>query len=75
VLARTIDAGEFTPVDRNQTIELPLPDPAKSYRIISPNDMAGLDGAPTDGRFKGMLRISSPTTFWRPSRFLVLVEM
>lgn len=75
VLARTLDAGEFTAIDRNETIELALPNPAKSYRIISPNDMTGLDAAPADGRFKGILRISSPTTFWRPSRFLVLVEL
>ena len=75
VLARTLDANEFNAVDRNQMVELALPDPNKSYRIISPNDMNGLDVAPTDGRIKGTLRISSPVTFWRPSRFLVLVEL
>ncbi|MEX2182322.1 MAG: hypothetical protein WD771_09795 [Gemmatimonadaceae bacterium] len=75
VLARSLDAGEFTAIDRSTTLELTLPDPNRSYRIISPNDITGLDAAPTDGRFKGTLKISSPVTFWRPSRFLVLIEL
>ncbi len=75
VLARTLDASEFTAIDRTQTLDLVLPDPSKSYRVISPNDMTGLDATPADGKFKGSLRISSPVTFWRPSRFLVLVEL
>jgi cell division protein FtsB len=75
VLARTLDAEEFTPLDRSAMTEIALPDPGKSYRIISPNDMSGLEEMPTDGRFKGAVRIASPETFWRPSRFLVLVEL
>jgi hypothetical protein len=75
VLARTIDAGEFTEIDRTMVLEITLPDPAKSYRIISPNDLTGLDSAPADGKFKGTLRIASPETFWRPSKFLVLMEL
>lgn len=75
VLARTLDAGEFTAVDRREAKEIALPDANKSYRIVSPNDVSGLDGAPTDGRFKGAVRIGSPEVFWRPSRFLVLVEL
>lgn len=74
VLARTIDASEFTAVDRTMMLEITLPDPGKTYRIISPNDLAGLDTPPTDGRVRGMLRISAPAMFWRPSRFLVLME-
>lgn len=75
VLARTLDAGEFTETNRSATVEIPLPDETKSYRIISPNDISGLDEPPSDGKFKGTLRIASPETFWRPSRFLVLVEL
>lgn len=75
VLARTLDADEFTPVDRRSMTEIELPDAGKSYRIISPNDMSGLEVVPSDGRFKGAVRIASPETFWRPSRFLVLVEL
>lgn len=74
VLARTLDAGEFTAVDRTQATELTLPDPAKSYRIISTNDLAGLDAAPKDGNFKGTVKIKDPAVFWRSSKFLVLVE-
>jgi chaperonin cofactor prefoldin len=75
VLARTINAGEFTAVDRAGLMEIPLPDPSKTYRLVSPNDIAGLDAAPSDGKFKGTMRISAPEVFWRPSRFLVLVEL
>lgn len=75
VLARTLDASEFTPLDRRDVTEINLPDPTKNYRIVSPNDMSGLDEMPSDGKFKGVLRIGSPETFWRPSRFLVLVEL
>lgn len=75
VLARTLDAGAFTAVDRTQVSEITLPDPAKSYRIITTNDIAGLDSPPKDGKFKGTVKISQPDVFWRPSKFLVLVEL
>ena len=75
VLARTLDAGAFTAVDRTQVSEITLPDPAKSYRIITTNDIAGLDSPPKDGKFKGTVKISQPEVFWRPSKFLVLVEL
>lgn len=75
VLARTLDAGEFTAVDRTQVKEITFPHPAKSYRIISTNDLAGLDSLPKDGKFRGTLRIKTPEKFWRPSKFLVLMEL
>lgn len=74
VLSRTLNAEEFTAADRRELLELTLPDPNKVYRIVSPNDLTGLDAAPADGKFKGTIRISNPTAFWRTSRFLVLVE-
>jgi len=75
ILARTLDASEFTSADRRALAEVALPDPGKSYRLVSPNDISGLDDVPQDGKFKGMLKISAPEVFWRPSRFLVLVEL
>lgn len=75
VLARTIDTEDFEAADRRQLGEITLPNPAKNYRIVSPNDLAGLDSTPVGGKFKGSMRISAPETFWRPSRFLVLVEL
>lgn len=74
VLARTLDASAFTAIDRTVVTEITLPNPTKSYRIISTNDLSGLSEVPKDGKFKGVLRIANPETFWRPSRFLVLVE-
>jgi phenylpyruvate tautomerase PptA (4-oxalocrotonate tautomerase family) len=75
VLARTIDTEDFEAADRRELGEIPLPDSTKNYRIVSPNDLAGLDSTPVGGKFKGSMRISAPETFWRPSRFLVLVEL
>lgn len=75
VLARTINADDFEAADRRQLGEIALPDSTKSYRIVSPNDLAGLDSTPVGGKFKGVMRIAAPETFWRPSRFLVLVEL
>ncbi len=74
VLSRTLDATEFTAGDRRELLEITLPDPTKTYRIVSPNDLTGLDAAPADGKFKGTIRIANPTAFWRTSRFLVFVE-
>jgi len=74
VISRTLDAEDFTSADRRDLRELTLPDPAKTYRIVSPNDLTGLEAAPADGKFKGTIRIADPTAFWRTSRFLVLVE-
>lgn len=74
VLARSLDASEFTAIDRLAVRELTLPDASKSYRMISTNDLAGLDVVPADGKFKGTVRIASPETFWRASKFLVLIE-
>ncbi len=74
VLARSIDTEDFEAADRRQLGEIELPDSTKDYRIVSPNDLAGLDSTPVGGKFKGVMRIAAPETFWRPSRFLVLVE-
>ncbi|MBA3854929.1 MAG: hypothetical protein C0503_10965 [Gemmatimonas sp.] len=74
VISRSLDVEDFTAVDRRELRELTLPDPAKTYRIVSPNDLTGLEAAPADGKFKGTIRIADPTAFWRTSRFLVLVE-
>lgn len=74
VISRTLNAEEFAAADRRELLEVTLPNANKTYRIVSPNDLTGLEAAPTDGRFKGTIRIANPTAFWRTSRFLVLVE-
>jgi len=75
VLARTLQTGEFTSIDRMTVLEIALPNPSKSYRIITSNDMTGLEVPPTDGKFKGTIRIKEPQVFWRSSKFLVLMEL
>jgi hypothetical protein len=74
VPSRTLNASEFTAVDRTQLAELALPNPGKTYRIITTNDVSGLDSPPVDGKFKGTIKVAAPEIFWRPSRFLILIE-
>jgi chaperonin cofactor prefoldin len=74
ILSRTLNAEEFTAVDRRDFLDITLPDANKTYRMVSPNDVTGLESPPQDNRFKGAYRIANPTTFWRTSRFLVFVE-
>lgn len=73
VVSRTLNAEEFAAADQREMMELTL-EANKTYRIVSPNDLKGLDAIPADGKFKGSIRIANPTAFWRTSRFLVLVE-
>jgi chaperonin cofactor prefoldin len=74
IISRTLNAEEFTAVDRREFLDITLPDANKTYRMVSPNDVTGLEAAPADNKFKGAYRIADPTTFWRTSRFLVFVE-
>jgi uncharacterized protein YeeX (DUF496 family) len=75
--ARELDATQFTAIDRRQAQEIPLPYPDGRYRIVSRQDLQYL-GTPRDerGRITGAasLRISSPTEFWKASRFLIIVQ-
>jgi hypothetical protein len=75
VLARTLETGEFTPMNRTEVLEITLPNPSRAYKIITTNDMAGLDSPPSDGKFKGSIKITAPEVFWRSSKFLVLMEL
>lgn len=74
VPARNLDVADFTAADRTQLDRIVLPDSTRSYRIITTNDVTGLDSPPADGRFRGAVRIASAETFWRPTRFLVLIQ-
>jgi hypothetical protein len=74
VPARAARAAAFAVFDRRRDVVIPLPDPTRSYRIVSSHDPALLDPAqPGNPIVRGSLRIADPDRFWAGSRYLVLV--
>jgi myosin heavy subunit len=75
VAMRDLDKNQFVPIDMTQTLEIPLPDSTRQYRIITRQDVAALETPPDGhGRIKGTLRIRDPKAFWANSRFLIVIE-
>lgn len=74
--ARDLDPSAFTPVDRRQVTQIPLPYPDGTYRILSRQDQQYLATPPGDhGRLTGAsLNIASPADFWRNSKFLIILQ-
>lgn len=72
---RVLDPQHFTAVDQRDVKVIAMPDSSKRYRIVS---RQSLDQADVDWRdersFRGNLRISNVEEFWKPSRFLILVQ-
>lgn len=68
----------FTEVDRRMMTEIPLPDPEKTYQIVSTQNLDYIDATAVrdaKGRkIRGHLRINSPENFWAPSKYLILVQ-
>ena len=68
----TSDTSHFTSARLNDLV-LPL-DEDKTYQIISPQNLRALETPVTgDGIFKGSLHIADPETFWKQSRWLVIL--
>ncbi len=74
-MSRTVDPDVFTAVDQRGTHLIAMPDSLHRYRVVSPQslDYAAVDGREKDS-FLGNLKISEPSKFWGPSRFLIIVE-
>jgi hypothetical protein len=71
--ARELPLGEFTSIDRSRISEIPLPDTSRTYRIVSRQNLAHLDGDHRKGRVQGSIRITSAEGFWEPGRYLIVV--
>jgi len=72
--ARTLDSSVFTPLDKTQATTIDLP-ADHEYKLVSRQDIAAVDTTTLkDGKVAGQLRISSPETFWAPSKYLILVQ-
>jgi regulator of replication initiation timing len=73
--ARTMPSDVFATADQRALASIPLPNPAKYYKLVSRQDasLIAADSA-QNGAFKGKLTINSPDKFWSASKYLILVE-
>lgn len=73
--ARELPLGEFTSIDRSSIREIPLPRANRKYRIVTRQNLAYLGSSVGErGTVKGSIAISSPESFWEPSKYLIVVE-
>jgi cell division protein FtsB len=71
-----LSAEAFKRLAKQSDLEIALPNPEKTYRLVSPQNLSGLQTKPEKDRtFKGTnIRITNPDAFWGPSKYLILVE-
>ncbi|MDA1081403.1 MAG: hypothetical protein O2973_06945 [Gemmatimonadetes bacterium] len=75
VPAAALNPADFIPIDRTQVMEIAFPKGDKAYKIVSRQDVAGLETAPDkSNRIKGGLKIVDAAKFWGPARYLILME-
>jgi hypothetical protein len=77
VPARTLDDALFTRADRREVLTIPLPRNDRAYKIVSRHDVGLIEVAKRekDGSFRGeSIRITDPSRFWAPSRYLIIAE-
>lgn len=74
-MSRTADASVFTAVDQRGMKEIRMPDGDHRWKIVSRQslDYASVEDRDND-TFRGNLKITEPSKFWGPSRFLIVVE-
>ena len=75
VPARHLEPSLFTPIDKHQVTEIPLPEEAE-YRVASRQNVEALATPPdAKGRIRAsVLRIAEPEKFWVGSKFLIIVR-
>ena len=75
VAARHLEPAQFQTISKNKDLTISLPDPNKTYRIVTRQDMHYAEPQdPKQGKVKGSLKISDPNAFWGGSKYLILVE-
>ena len=74
-MSRTADAAAFTAVDQRGMKLIEMPEPNRRWKVVSRQslDYAAVDERDND-TFRGNLKITEPSKFWGPSRFLIVVE-
>jgi hypothetical protein len=75
VAARHLEPAQFQMISKLKDLTISLPDPNKTYRIVTRQDMHFAEPQdPKKGMVKGALKISDPNAFWGGSKYLILVE-
>ena len=75
VAARHLEPAQFQTISKLKDLTISLPDPNKTYRIVTRQDMHFAEPQdPKKGVVKGSLKISDPNAFWGGSKYLILVE-
>jgi hypothetical protein len=75
VPARVLNPEHFIAIDQRDMKVLSVPDSTKRYRIVSRQSLDVAEVSWRDERsFRGNLTIQNAEEFWKPSRFLILVE-
>ena len=75
VAARHLEPEHFQLISKSRDLEISLPDPNKTYRVVTRQDLHYVEPQdPRKGVVKGSLKISDPNAFWGGSKYLILVE-
>lgn len=73
--ARDLSPGQFTAIDLRQVADIPLPNPDRSYKIVSRQNLAAVGTEMKNNEVRGTnLKITEPERFWGPSRYLIIIE-
>lgn len=74
--APNLTPAGFVEADKRMIMEIPLPNPDKTYEIVSAQNLDYIDASAIQkGRkIRGHLRINSPEQFWAPSKYLIVVQ-
>ena len=76
VPARELDPAAFTAIDMHQVTAIPLPDSTAAYTFASRHPIEDVEAtAIEDGEIRGdMIEITSPESFWKGSKYLIVVQ-
>ncbi len=73
--ARLLDPSMFTAIDQRDIRDIPLPDSARRYQIVSRQPLDAAQVAERDrATWRGALHIADADKFWGPSRYLIIVQ-
>jgi hypothetical protein len=71
--AVTLNPADFTSIDKTKVSSIALPNPDKSYRVLSRQDVTATE-RPAKGGYKDAIKITNAEQFWAASKFLIIVQ-
>ena len=71
--ATTLNPADFTSIDKTKVSSIALPNPDRSYRVLSRQDLTAT-AQPAKGGYKGSIAITNAEQFWAASKFLIIVQ-